>query len=86
MSYPGSCRCGRHWDSPTAAHCSVCHAHFSTVQNFDRHEPSRRGCKNPGSLTRTRRSDGREVPLLKQVQRSDGPVWVSAMDAPEVPA
>ena len=82
MSYPGSCGCGRRWDSPTAAHCSHCHEHFSTVKNFDVHEPNRRrGCKRPGDLTR-QRQDGRVVPLLKRVERSDGPVWVTFTDEP----
>lgn len=85
MSYPGSCRCGRRWDSPTAAHCTHCHCHFSTVKNFDLHEPNRRrGCTDPATLTKTVR--GREVSLLKVVERSDGPVWVSHSEPAEVGA
>jgi hypothetical protein len=78
MSYPGSCSgCGRQWDSLTAAHCTLCHHHFSTVKNFDLHEPNRRrGCKDPASLIRARQ-DGTEVRVLKPVQRSDGETWVS---------
>lgn len=77
MSYPGSCKCGRRWDSATAAHCSNCHRHFSTVKNFDLHEPNRRrGCQDPATLTRTKQ-DGTKVLLLKAVQRNDGVVWVS---------
>lgn len=79
MAYPGSCRCGRRWDSPTVAHCSLCHVQFSTVQNFDAHQPSRRGCEDPATLTRTRR-DGRVVPLLKQVERADGLTWVTNVE------
>lgn len=75
-----SCSCGRQWTSLTACHCRVCHRHFSTVKNFDAHEPSRRGCKDPATLTRTRQRDGLVTPLLKSVDRSDGPTWVSNVE------
>lgn len=43
--------CGRTWTGYNQAHCRLCHAHFSTVSHFDRHQPSYDGCKNPAELT-----------------------------------
>ena len=42
------------------AHCSVCHVTFSTVGNFDRHNPSCSGCAHPAAvgLVPSRRSPG----------------------------
>lgn len=42
-------------DCPTLSpgnqcHCSVCHATFSTVGNFDRHRPSYSGCAHPADV------------------------------------
>jgi hypothetical protein len=34
----GACRCGRRWNGRHEAHCTQCHEHFSTTQNFDRHQ------------------------------------------------
>jgi hypothetical protein len=43
--------CQRHWTGHTECHCRLCHNHFSTPTNFDRHRPSRDGCGNPADLT-----------------------------------
>ena len=42
------------------AHCSICHVTFSTVGNFDRHNPSYSGCAHPAAvgLVPSRRSPG----------------------------
>lgn len=42
-----SCDCGRRWTGTAEAHCPVCHAHFSTVSNFDRHRPVLGPCDAP---------------------------------------
>lgn len=38
--------CGRWWTGLRECHCTVCHAHFSTVDGFDAHRPSGT-CINP---------------------------------------
>lgn len=72
---PTSCHCGRQWTGLGQAHCTVCHEHFSSVENFDRHGPSYRGCGDPRTLTRVRK-DGREVPVLKASEGPNGVTWV----------
>jgi len=74
----GNCSCGRQWASLTEAHCRICHAHFSTPENFDKHKPDRRGCPDPGS-----HRDGQGRPVLKAVERRSGIVtWVGYSDRP----
>lgn len=69
--------CKRQWTGTTSAHCRLCHNHFSTVKNFDAHEPNRRrGCKDPATLTREKK-DGTTVPVLKPVEENGGTTWVS---------
>ena len=69
-------KCKRGWTGTVSAHCTVCHCHFSTVKNFDAHVPSRRGCKDPATVTRTKK-DGTVVRLLKPVESVFGTTWVS---------
>lgn len=70
------CSCGREWTGLQQAHCTVCHRHFSTVENFDIHGVKRSGCPHPATKVRTRR-DGTTVPRLKEVTSASGPLWVS---------
>ncbi len=71
----GSKGCGRQWSGTVQAHCTVCHEHFSTVNNFDKHEPNRRGCKKPAEMTR-KKLDGTVVPVFKGVEERYGVTWV----------
>lgn len=66
----GNCGCGRAWKSLTEAHCRICHAHFTTVSAFDKHQPTRGGCPDPAALR-----DGRGNPVLELADRGGGPVW-----------
>lgn len=78
MSNVWSCPCGRKWTGTVQAHCTVCHAHFSTVKNFDAHgavAPPRR-CPDPSTRTRTRK-DGTVVPKLRVVATVYGDLWIS---------
>jgi hypothetical protein len=69
---PASCSCGRTWTGLAQAHCSVCHAHFSTVANFDRHKPSYDGCLDPATIRN--RKTGQLV--LKPSDNRFGRTWV----------
>lgn len=64
------CHCGREWVSLVQAHCSVCHEHFSTVDNFDRHVPSYKGCKDPAKI---KKRSGE--PYFKAVESRFGITW-----------
>lgn len=75
MPLIAQCKCGRKWSGTVSAHCTVCHEHFSTVRNFDLHEPDRKGCKHPSTKTR-KKQDGTVVPLLKAVEGVYGVTWV----------
>lgn len=72
------CRCGREWDALGAAHCTVCHEHFSTVGNFDRHRRTGH-CQHPASLT-----DRHGQPVLKPVAGRYGVTWVGAAERPQL--
>jgi hypothetical protein len=74
-----SCNCGREWTGLAQAHCTVCHAHFSTVGNFDAHRPSYNGCLDPGAIV-----NRRGEPVLKSVVNRFGVTWVGAGDRPEL--
>ncbi len=52
--------CGARWDGLKFCHCAICHHTFSTVRNFDRHEPACTGCLDPADvgLVRSTRSAG----------------------------
>lgn len=82
MPIIATCQCGRTWSGINQAHCSICHAHFSTVKNFDAHRPGPRrkdgtpSCGVPAEITRVKK-DGTVVPVLKVVEYADGPTWVS---------
>lgn len=39
-------------------HCSVCHHTFTGVAPFDRHQPSRHGCRHPADVGLIRNSRG----------------------------
>jgi len=75
-------RCDRKWTGFNQAHCSSCHEHFSTVKNFDLHRPGKvradgtAACGKPAEMTRTKR-DGTKVPLFREVETVNGPMWVS---------
>ena len=73
-----TCKCGRQWTGQAQAHCTVCHAHFSTVANFDRHKPSYSGCLDPGEV-RNRKGE----PLLKPSANRFGVTWVGVGEHPE---
>jgi hypothetical protein len=66
----------------TQAHCCVCHEHFSTPANFDKHGPRRRGCPHPSKATH-KKKDGTVVPLLKPVEGVFGVTWVSWSEDPQ---
>jgi hypothetical protein len=46
------CNCGRQWRGLSQAHCtgSGCHAHFSSVDGFDRHRAGTGGCHDPAEM------------------------------------
>lgn len=52
-SHPGACGgCTLRWDSPSQAHCPVCHQHFGSSGSFDKHLPPTEApagapCKDP---------------------------------------
>lgn len=69
---PASCKCGRRWSGLGQAHCSICHRHFSTVTNFDRHKPSYDGCLDPAAITNRRTGN----PVLKLSSGPLGGTWV----------
>lgn len=71
---PASCKCGRTWTGLSQAHCPLCHAHFSTVANFDRHRPSYDGCLDPAAIVS--RKTGRSI--LKPSTGPLGTTWVGA--------
>lgn len=71
----GNCGCGRAWQGLAEAHCRICHRHFSTVANFDRHRPSYDGCGDPAEL---RDKAGRT--LLKAAEGPRGTTWVGARE------
>jgi hypothetical protein len=71
------CGCGREWAGLNQAHCTLCHAHFSTVAHFDAHQPSYNGCLEPGDLT-----DRNGQPRLKPVDGPYGTTWVQAKERP----
>lgn len=70
---PATCRCGRTWTGLNQAHCSICHRHFSSPANFDRHRPSYDGCLDPAGIQR-RNGD----PVLKAVSGPLGITWTGA--------
>ena len=72
---PASCTCGRKWTGLAQAHCTVCHRHFSTVANFDRHRPGTKGCQDPASLTKR---NGEAA-----FKASEGPYGTTWMDSRE---
>lgn len=77
-----SCKCGRRWSGTTSAHCSLCHEHFSTVANFDKHKPSLRGCGDPRTMTRTK-GDGTVVPVFKKsLRQAGGVIWIGWAEDP----
>lgn len=69
---PANCNCGRTWTGLSQAHCTICHEHFSTVANFDRHKPSRSGCMNPSTIVNRRTGK----PVLKLSPGPLGGTWV----------
>lgn len=68
-----SCTCGRTWTGFNQAHCSICHAHFSSVANFDRHKPSYDGCLDPATVTKRTGE-----PALRASRNQLGVTWVGA--------
>jgi hypothetical protein len=88
MALTATCSCGRQWTGTSQAHCAFgCHEHFSTVHNFDLHQPRQRAqdgsprCGKPGEMTRTKR-DGSVVPPLKAVVTDKGVTWVGFTEDP----
>ena len=71
-----TCNCGREWAGLNQAHCTVCHEHFSTVNNFDKHR--RTGtCQYPGTVT-----DRNGDPVLKPSANRFGVIWIGAGEHP----
>lgn len=69
---PASCGgCSRTWLSLAACHCTICHAHFSSVKGFDLHW--RNGQHRRPEDVRGR--DGYRLLKLTE-QKIDGAVWV----------
>jgi hypothetical protein len=56
---------------------ALCHRHFSTVANFDAHQPNYAGCLTPDDITDR---DGK--PRLKPVEGRYGTTWVLAKERP----
>lgn len=73
-----SCPCGRRWGRKAyaEAHCPTCHAHFSTVGNFDLHRPYGR-CLHPEAVL-----DKHGQPKLRAKQTVWGPLYVGAGEYP----
>lgn len=70
------CTCGREWTGLAQAHCTVCHHHFSTVSNFDRHRPGGH-CQPPGDVI------GRDgEPVLKSTLNRFGLTWIHNSERP----
>jgi hypothetical protein len=57
---------------------ALCHRHFSTVANFDKHQPNYTGCKDPAALT-----NRKGEPILKQTVNRFGVTWVGVGEHPE---
>ncbi|HET6914880.1 MAG TPA: hypothetical protein VFH56_02205 [Acidimicrobiales bacterium] len=74
-----NCTCGREWTGLAQAHCSICHVHFSTVANFDRHKPSYAGCLDPAEIT-NRKGEA----LLRPDVGRFGITWVGASERPDL--
>jgi hypothetical protein len=73
---PG-CNCGRKWRGLSQAHCPTCHAHFSSVDAFDRHRPGTAGCQDPSTMV-----DKLGVRVYKASEGPFGTTWVR--DRPDV--
>lgn len=71
-----NCNCGRNWTGLAQAHCTVCHEHFSTVGNFDKHRGTGT-CQHPADVA-TRRGE----PVLKPVSNRFGVTWVGFGEHP----
>ena len=52
--------CRTRWDGLKFCHCAICHRSFTTVANFDRHQPASTGCADPADvgLVQSTRSAG----------------------------
>lgn len=59
------------------AHCSGCHAHFSSVSTFDKHKRGTTGCHRPEDLRDTK--GYRTLRLIERVS-AGGSVWISARE------
>jgi hypothetical protein len=65
--------CERTWQGLAEAHCTVCHAHFTTVTAFDLHRvgpTDTRHCEDPATLT-----TAAGVPRLSGSLRATGIIW-----------
>jgi hypothetical protein len=68
------CNCGRQWRGLTQAHCTGttgCHAHFSSVDGFDRHRRGTGGCHDPATMV-----DKQGVLVYKPTETRFGTTWV----------
>ncbi len=85
MSAIGRCPdCKLEWSALGEAHCASCCAHFGSDYAFDRHRTADFECIPVEDFGKPWRKT--EKPMLVQVKRASGPVWVSAVrDAPSLP-
>lgn len=65
------CSCGRKWGGFRECHCTLCHRHFSVVQNFDWHVPGQ--CLDPLTVT-----DRKGQPRMKLADSVWGPLYTGA--------
>ncbi len=76
--------CKLEWTVFGQAHCAECCEHFNSDSAFDRHRTKDFECIPVEDFSKP--VGKTHKPLLVQTMRSDGPVWVTALqdlDAPE---
>lgn len=65
------CNCGRQWRGLSQAHCPTCHAHFGSVDGFDRHRAGTGGCHDPATM-----ADKQGAPVYNASEGPFGTTWV----------
>ncbi len=68
--------CKREWSAHGEAHCIECHEQFGSDFAFTRHRTTDFECIPVEDFSKLWRKTGK--PMLVQVKRASGPVWVSA--------
>ena len=69
--------CKREWNALGEAHCAECCAHFGSDYAFDRHRTADFTCTPVEDFGRLRGKA--QKPLLVQVKRASGVLWVSEL-------